>query len=298
MEGKGVGAFDAFCPQALPFLIFPLLRGKTKSLEMAVESFRLTDIREGVAGLLDQKRLEQMVLQAIQRLEEEGAIQREPKTPLYLILPNTWKDSYLPALRNLSIPPDYPVIIVLPGEQYNDYYIKMLRDVFPGSSIQKREQAVLNRPDDFLTVFPFPDRSLIAKTALCLADTFETHWITQCFTLGQKIQMLRDGLEPLSGKEPKAYREKTEEYIRILSDFGIEMTDHILFSQISLDDAPAFLKQPKKQIKSKETARQIITERDLDDYQTEKVLILHKGDRITLLAKERASELGIEIRQV
>lgn len=237
--------------------------------------------------MLDPKQLEMMVLKVLEQLEKEKAVQTAPQKQLFFILPDSWKDTYLEALQRFPVSPEYRVTVVLPSTLYNEYYGKLFKKLFPKGSIA--EQSKLVPPDgEFITVFPFPSRGLIAKTALCIADSFDTQWIEQCFSLGQKILMLQDGMEPFSGKEPKAYRSKIEDYIRTLSDFGIELTNHL--PQTVPCAAPA----PKEE-QTKSAGKRIITEADLGEFMAQKKLVLHQGDVITMLAKERAGELGIQV---
>lgn len=241
--------------------------------------------------MLDPKQLEMMVLKVLEQLEKEKAVTVPPKKKLYLILPDSWKDTYFDALKTLSLPAEYQVTVVLPDALHNEYYQKQLKQIFPKGMVQSRTQTEPPSREEFLTVFPFPSRGLVAKTALCISDSYETSWIERCFTLGQKILMRKDGMEPFSGKEPKAYRLKIEGYIRTLAEFGIEFVAHVPQSQPALVAAEAA--QPQKA-----HGKRIITEADLTEFLPQKTLLLQPGDVITMLAKERAAELGIQISKV
>ena len=39
------------------------------------------------------------------------------------------------------------------------------------------------------------------KTALCISDTYETSWISECMDKGSRVVLLRSGLARFSGKE-------------------------------------------------------------------------------------------------
>lgn len=239
--------------------------------------------------MLDQKLLEQMVLKAIEQLEKENAIHLPPQKQLCLILPEQWREEYFERLGYLNLPQQYHSNIILCHEMCNDYYYKKLKTLFPGASFSERGKECVNwHKDDFITVFPFPDRSLIAKAALCIADTFESKWIEQCFAQGHKIWMLQEGIAPFTGKEPKAYRLKIEEYLRTLSDFGIEIKAGL--SELEPGPLPVAAKRQAPNLK-----KRIITEADLAGCLAEKKLVLHPGDIVTMLAKEKAGELGIKI---
>lgn len=238
--------------------------------------------------MLDHKLLEQMVLKVIRQLEEERLLQLPQQKACYLMLPECWQDNYFKRLGSLSVPCDLQVISVLPKARYNEYYIQKLKELFPGDLVLEQEQAWEEQREEFLTVFPFPNRALIAKTALCLEDSFETRWIGRCFSQGQKIMMLQSGMEPFSGKEPKAYRTKIEQYIRTLTDFGIEFSDQLPAPQQRLEPAV----RPEAE---RNTKKRVITEADLASGLTDGKLVLHQGDIITMLAKEKAAEMGIQI---
>ena len=100
--------------------------------------------------------------------------------------------------------------------------------------------------------------------------------------------MLQSGMEPFSGKEPKAYRTKIEQYIRTLTDFGIEFSDQLPAPQQRLE--PAVRLEAERS-----TNKRVITEADLTSDLTEGRLVLHQGDIITMLAKEKAAKMGIQI---
>ncbi|WP_169008130.1 hypothetical protein [Faecalispora jeddahensis] len=238
--------------------------------------------------MLDHKLLEQMVLKVIRQLEEERLLQLPRQKACYLLLPEFWQDDYFKRLGSLSVPCDLQVICVLPKARYNDYYIQKLKELFPGGLVLEQEQAWEEQREEFLTVFPFPNRALIAKTALCLEDSFETRWIGRCFSQGQKVIMLQSGMEPFSGKEPKAYRTKIEQYIRTLTDFGIEFSDQLPAPQQRLEPAV----KPEAE---RSTNKRVITEADLTSDLTDGKLVLHQGDIITMLAKEKAAKMGIQI---
>lgn len=238
--------------------------------------------------MLDHKLLEQMVLKVIRQLEEERLLQLPRQKACYLMLPECWQDNSFKRLGSLSVPCDLQVISVLPKARYNEYYIQKLKELFPGDLVLEQEQAWEEQREEFLTVFPFPNRALIAKTALCLEDSFETRWIGRCFSQGQKIMMLQSGMEPFSGKEPKAYRTKIEQYIRTLTDFGIEFSDQL--------PAPQQRREPAVRPEAeRSTKKRVITEADLASGLTDGKLVLHQGDIITMLAKEKAAEMGIQI---
>lgn len=238
--------------------------------------------------MLDQEHLKQMVLKVIQQLEEESLLPLSKQKACYLILPECWQDDYFTRLGDLLIPADFQVISVLPKVHYNDFYIQKLKEIFPSGLVIEQVQALNETREESLTIIPFPSRALVAKTALCIEDTFETKWISWCFSQGQKIVMLQSGMEPLSGKEPEAYRMKIEHYIRTLSDFGIEQS--ISFLQIE---------QPKVKLEEiMQPKKRIITEADVVTYQKNGRLTLQDGDIITLLAREKANEIGIQVEKV
>lgn len=240
--------------------------------------------------MLDHELLKQMVLKVIQQLGEENLLPPLRQRACYLILPERWQDDYFARLGALSVPHDYQAVFVLPKALFNDYYLQKLKELFPACLVIEQDQALKEQREESFTIYPFPSRELVAKTALCIEDSFETRWVGQCFSQGKKVVMLQSGMEPLSGKEPKAYRMKIEHYIRTLSDFGIELTH-----SYNLNEQP---KATPEQAVAKQQKKRVITEADLITCQKEGRLTLQEGDIITLLAKEKANELGIQIHRV
>lgn len=240
--------------------------------------------------MLDHELLKQMVLKVIQQLGEENLLPPLQQRACYLILPERWQDDFFTRLGSLSVPHDYQAIFVLPKALFNNYYIQKLKELFPSCLVIEQEQALKEQKEESITIFPLPSRELVAKTVLCIEDSFETRWVGQCFSHGEKVVMLQSGMEAFSGKEPKAYRMKIEHYIRTLSDFGIEL-NHLF---ISLEQPKATPEPPV----AKQQKKRVITEADLITCQKEGGLTLQEGDIITLLAKEKANELGIQIHRV
>ena len=243
--------------------------------------------------MLDHELLKQMVLKVIQQLEEEHLLPPTKQKACYFILPESWQEDYFARLGALSVPCDYQAIFVLPKLRYNDYYIQKLKELFPACQVIEQERASEEQWEESLTIFPFPSRELVAKIALCMEDSFETRWIGHCFSQGIKVVMLQSGMKPLSGKEPKAYRMKLEHYIRTLSEFEIELNNPFI-----LPEQPKLVPEKTKTIIKAQQKKRVITEADLITCQKDGRLTLQEGDIITMLAKEKASELGIQINRV
>lgn len=61
------------------------------------------------------------------------------------------------------------------------------------------------------------------KTALCISDTYETSWISECMDKGSRVVLLRSGLARFSGKEKPAYRNRVMNYYRQILEYGVEI---------------------------------------------------------------------------
>lgn len=237
--------------------------------------------------MMDPKMLETMVLRAVRRLKTEQA---PPKgRQLYLMLPEQWDEIFILALERLHVPQEYEVITVFPPALWNEYFIEKIKNTGVCGKLIEQKTAEQAACGEYLTVFPFAARTMIAKAALCIADTFETVWIERCIGSGQKVLLLKSGLAPFSGKESKAYVNKINDYYRVISDYGIELADSIP-TVVPPADAVC-----STHAGNGNKGRNVITQKEVVSYLSQGRIILNTGDTITLLAREKAQELGIEI---
>ena len=235
---------------------------------------------------IDGTSLYQIILKVIQKMLDENLIPNfsVPERSRYVILTENWKEEYGTFFRTLENRREYRIFTVIPPSMANDYYIKKLKECGDCGTVLKQNEVSFEALPDSLTVFPVVPRDLVAKTALCISDTFETKWIQNCMANGRKIVLLKSGLEPFTGKEPKAYVSRIQEYYKMIAEYGIEIKEDIK----TAGSIP-----PQNRIA--DAGQKVITEGDIDRFVQNRQIVLHPGDLITALAKEKALRLGIDI---
>jgi len=179
--------------------------------------------------------------------------------------------------ESLYIQQDYKVVIL-----YDECLdIEKNREIFPEkSNFTYVQQSSITEPPlgVFESLFPMFNKTLIAKTALGVGDTFATKWIEHCFEQGQKVSILKSGMQMLTGKEPAGYQRTFQKYVKTLADYEINIIDKM--ADMSFH---------------KQAERKIITYQDVFNFQGSEIK-LDRQDIITDLAKEKAQELGIIIK--
>ncbi|MBW7572287.1 hypothetical protein [Caproiciproducens faecalis] len=240
--------------------------------------------------------LYQIVLKVIQKMQNGKMLSNfpVPEQKLYVILSEGWNEEYRSFFNTLKDQRKYCVTTVIPPSMANDYHQKKLREWEGCGTVLRQDQTDLAQLPDGTTVFPAASRELIVKTALCIGDTFETKWVQRCMANGQKIILLKSGLEPLTGREPAAYAARIKAYYRIIAQYGIEIKETVFEEETAPENLKHAMSRPAPD-KRAYGGHQVITEGDLDKFVQEGRILLAQGDLLTALAKEKASCLGIEI---
>lgn len=203
-----------------------------------------------------------------------------------------------------------PIAYVLLSERWKEYDFDLSNDiieslkgkyqcvlVFPdGNDGGKFRQAVncniVNRGDvaepaaGSISIFPFPCRDLIIKTALCLSDDYDSRWVRMCFEKGTPVHMRKEAL-PFTGKESAVYRNRVLAYYKEVESYGVHFLESGKLDIAALKYESVGEKQDKP--------GRYITMEDLDSVDITKVFRMHKGDTFTALAKEYIEELGIRV---
>ena len=245
---------------------------------------------------ISEKDLYTLVEKIIKQLLPQGTSNQAsgPKSKIYYVLAGDRKDWDFSFFERLKDQRQHEIFVVLPPSLDNDDLSK-LKQYQQFGTILRQNEIDLDESTDYLTVFPFVPRDLVVKSALCIGDTFETRWIQKCISNGRKIILLKSGIEKFTGKEPRAYVNKIQEYYKTISTYGIEIKDDI-FERETPTTAPVIkpsISPARADVAKGE--RQLITTVELEQYAENKKIVLHQGDMITALAEERAEELGIEI---
>ncbi len=245
---------------------------------------------------IDEKTLKELVNRVIELFQSESSRQNiiVPKKKLYVIFTEEFNEKYSTFFESLDKQSKYEAYAIVPEEIYTESLINTLKQFKFCKEVISRDKISLNNLDEYLTVFPIISKTIIAKTALCIGDTFETNWIFNSMEKGQKIILLQSGLEKFSGKEPVAYRKKILDYYRTLLEFDIEISEDI-FQVSSKDFSIVNEKVTHTQTTHECTGKQIITEYEIEKLKEYNKIVLKPGDIITEMAKDKARSLNIEI---
>lgn len=244
---------------------------------------------------IDEKRLRELVIKAIELFESESSRQNLfiSKKKLYVIFTEECSDEYLSFFEKLEKQNKYEVYAVVQSEKYDDVYLNNLKKFNVFKEIIDKNQVNLNELTEYVTIFPVVPREVIVKTALCIDDIFETKWIFKSMEKGQKIILLRSGLERFSGREPLSYINKILNYYRTLLEFNIEIIEDI--TQIEDGNSIIHENTNNNVVLKENKGKQVITEQEIENYKYDKKIILNPGDIITDLANDRARSLNIQI---
>lgn len=247
---------------------------------------------------ISEERLRELIIKAIELFKFENSTQNTfiDKKKLFVICTDEWNSLYWNFFEKLDNETKYQVNIVLSSRIKSEFYINNLKKFNVCKNIIYENDLKNYNLTEYITVFPVVPRSLIVKTALCIDDTFETRWIFQSMEKGQQVIFLQSGLRKFTGKEPKSYIKKMLDYYRILLEFDIQISKYIEektdFQLIDYKSNCYDLTLNKNNIK------QIITEKEIENYMLSKKIILNKGDIITEMAKDKARNLNISIIRI
>jgi hypothetical protein len=248
---------------------------------------------------IDEKRLRELVIKAIQLLQSESSIENQfiPKKKLYVIFTEEWNNKYSSLFEQLNKQNEYDVYAVLPYEIYNDFHLNNLKKFSVCKSIINRNYVNFDDLTEYITVFPVVPREIIVKTALCIDDIFESKWIFKSMEKGQRTILLTSGFKRFSGKEPPKYINKILDYYKTLLEFNIEIKNDIF--QVERDeskDRPIIYENTNyNEVLSDNRSKKVITEQEIENYKYDRKILLNHGDIITELAKDRARSLNIQI---
>lgn len=247
---------------------------------------------------ISEEQLKTMVLRIWKELEEEKAKSggQQNLQKVYMMCSAPWNEKYPEFLREMDASGACDVCPVIPASWERQGYETALKS-------HKSCGAVLyhscRHPADLVdavTVFPVVTRDVLAKTALCISDTFENAWITACIESGSRAVFLRSGLVKFSGKEPPAYINRIMEYCRQVLEYGV------VIGGIESLAKPFELVKPLEtgsgngRIASDQGKRRVISVSNIEQLASGGVLHLQQGDIVTDLARDRAKYLNIIFR--
>jgi len=254
---------------------------------------------------MDEKRLRELIIKAIELIKSES-IQNMfiPKKKLYVMLTETWNNKYWNFFEELNNQNEYDVYAIIPDKINDSLLINNLRKFEICKGIVHEKDVHFDELIEYTTVFPMVPRNVIVKTALCIDDTFETKWIFKCMEKGQRIILLKSGLQRFSGKEPLGYINKILDYYRTLLEFDIEISDSVIEREnynlpVSCKSTSSINYSANYNMRLNENesknVKKVITENEMENYIQDNKIILNRGDIITDMARDKARCLNISI---
>lgn len=237
---------------------------------------------------MDEKKFDELVKRVIARVQQELQHKQQNKSILpnaYLILPDNWNNQDLVKKILEQLDKEYQITIAVSSMP------ETIPSEWIGYSVELQER--IDFPNiDFTTIIPVETPSLIAKVALCIEDDFVSRWVAKSLRYGQSVCMQ---LTPsfFTGKELFAYRQKIESYIKEVKAFGICFEMDTLCKMKNKKESSSASLNKKKQVITLKDIEKLASSKEEAVF--EKELCLQQGDILTLLAKERAAELGINI---
>lgn len=238
---------------------------------------------------ISEKALRELIVRVLCRLEKEQL--NQPKTKVYMLCLETWQPGYAAAFKEMENRADCHVVCVLPPSWKGGVQEKLKE--FPAcKEVLYYGEGMPKDLGQALSIFPVVPRYVLAKTALCIGDSFETRWIETCIREGGELFFLQSGLEKFSGKETAAYQNTVLGYCRQALAYGI----HICPLEEIWQAAPRQNQGPEAPVEKPEKKRRVITSSNVEKLAREGVLSLWPGDVVTDLAKERAKFLKIVIQ--
>lgn len=243
--------------------------------------------------------LREIVIRVLKEIEEGQ--KKEDRKKVYVICEAAWDSRYEAFFRWAADKPEFMVYPVVPDEWKNNGCAAKLSETGTFEVLLTHSECIPSDLDKAITVFPVVSRDTVAKTALCISDTFETKWISSCIAQGAEIRFLSSGLTRFSGREPKAYVEQILMYYRKILEYGIEIccrnsdSESVLKNEVKQKTVNV---QPIADIEHKPEKKRVITAGNIEEYASGKILYRRAGDIITDLAKDRAYFLNIEIKDI
>lgn len=258
---------------------------------------------------ISDEKLQEIVLRVLQQIEAEK--QAAAKKTVYLMCLEAWDERYAGFLGKSKCwkgenEPFFEICAFIPRTwRTNGNETLLKRDGICYTKTYEEAEGDLPKAED-ITVYPVVPRYLLAKTALCMDDVFESRWLFHGIAQGSRAVFLSAGLDRLTGREPEAYRAKILSYIRSALEYGIEMQGtfdpRLLGTPAKLsgnhqDQSFGFDPKPFREPDSERRKRRIITAKDVEQAQAQGVITLYPGDQITDVAKDRAKFLKISVKR-
>lgn len=177
---------------------------------------------------MSDQEIHEIVLRIVKLLKEEDWLQRPVlpvSTNLYVIFGDCWSNAYFSLMEDLSGLGGFRLNAIVAESWSEMEYSNLKKGAAWNQIVSLPDIETINFTDESMSLFASADREFVVKTALGLHDTPKTRWVRKAMESGQRIAILKSGLDRFSGKEPKSYVDKILSYHRILLDYEIEIID-------------------------------------------------------------------------
>lgn len=240
--------------------------------------------------MISEERLREIVQRILTELETEERLKKKQRK-IYMLCTSHWDDRFSAYLEKMADSPDVLVYPVIPLSWKKQGYGEILLAYPSCGGIVYRS---CEKPFDLeqtITVLPVVPRDVVVKTALCIADTYETDWIASCIEQGSQVVFVRNGLAVFSGKEPEAYKNQILSYYRTVLTYGITVCggeEAVPQPVLKTEYTAAYRHDEKKRV---------ITASNIEQMAVNGVLFINPRDIVTELALDRARFLNIVLKE-
>ncbi len=252
---------------------------------------------------ISQEKLQELVIKALKELGyyNDTLITSASTTKIYMVCLSCFDEKYIEFMENMDKVQGFEVYPVVPNEFFTTEHNKSFEKFLSCKKVISRNEFEYLELENVITVFPIVTKDIVAKTALCISDTFENKCINNCIEKGSKLVFMLSGLPKFTGKESQAYIENLLSYYRTILKYNIDITEGYDFNSNKglVSKIQSFDKNTKTEFVNTNTNwKKVITATDLYKYPNASVIKLNYGDIVTELAKENAEKMGITFERM
>lgn len=258
--------------------------------------------------VISERQLKELVLRILKELAEEKIRSPGHRQKLYMLCTSERDVRYQDFMFAAERSGQYDICPVIPDSWRQTGDEAVFKKYKCCCQVRYHSDGKPADLDDTVTVFPVTERDVIVKTALCISDTFETSWVTDCMEQGSRIVFLRSGLRRFSGRETPAYIRQLLSYCRTVLEYGIEIGSMDELFGVAADRQsllPVSHGSSRPDHSGSFSGRQepgcrrkrVITAANVEQFVTDGILSLQPGDIMTDLAKDRAKFLNVVISE-
>ncbi len=155
----------------------------------------------------------QVVMEYLKADHREGdAPEQKPRKRAYVLCEAGRENQFLTFLRKNKSEGSLDLIAVLECPEGD--IVRVLLEEGLCSVISAADSR--NDPEAVMTIYPSFSRSALCEASLGIDHCFSAAFLRRDFEEGRRSVVITKGLDPFTGKEPAAYREKILAYIREL----------------------------------------------------------------------------------